>query len=154
MLSVHTNIIVTTVTETNNESERVFICGDSSLRKHLTFCNDTTRQKFHTVVVSLLLGSASDWLKKISVEIWPIRSTRVTQIWVVTHHQYGVSAAVPQMSSHWETGRLLWNVSSFLRRLTFTYVLRQSVKKKIMSHIEWTIAWLCISAVTGKCKMA
>ena len=35
------------------------------------------------------LGSASDWLKKISFAAQPIRST--TQIWIVTHHQYGIS---------------------------------------------------------------
>ena len=38
------------------------------------------------------LWSASDWLNQISHVAWPIRST--TQIWVVTHHQYGISAIV------------------------------------------------------------
>ena len=33
-------------------------------------------------------GSASDWLKQISLTAWPIRST--TQIWVVRRHQYGI----------------------------------------------------------------
>ena len=36
------------------------------------------------------LGSASDWSCRMGNLIQPIRST--TQIWVVTHHQYGISA--------------------------------------------------------------
>ena len=40
------------------------------------------------------LGSASDCLKQISHEARPIRST--TQIWVVTRHQYGISALISQ----------------------------------------------------------
>ena len=42
------------------------------------------------------LGRASDWLKQISHTAQPIRST--TQIWVVTQHQYGISALVSQTS--------------------------------------------------------
>ena len=42
------------------------------------------------------LGSASDWLNQISQVARPIRST--TQIWVVMHHQYGISALVSQTS--------------------------------------------------------
>ena len=38
------------------------------------------------------LGTASDWLKLISHAARPIRST--TQIWVVTRHQYGISALI------------------------------------------------------------
>ena len=40
------------------------------------------------------LGSASDWLKQFSRAARPIRNT--TQIWVVTRHQYGISAVVSQ----------------------------------------------------------
>ena len=47
------------------------------------------------------LGSASDWLNQISHAARPIRST--TQIWVVTRHQYGISALVSQMSFGGET---------------------------------------------------
>ena len=55
-------------------------------------------QKFHTNDASLprYLGSASDWLNQISDAAGPIRST--TQIWVVTRHQYGISALVSQTS--------------------------------------------------------
>ena len=42
------------------------------------------------------LGSASDWLKRSSCVFQPIRST--TKIWVVTRHQYGISALVTQTS--------------------------------------------------------
>ena len=42
------------------------------------------------------LGGAPDWLKQFSRAARPIRST--TQIWVVTRHQYGISAVVSQTS--------------------------------------------------------
>ena len=42
------------------------------------------------------LGSDSEWLKKISHSALPIRSTN--QIWMVTRHQYGISAPVSQTS--------------------------------------------------------
>ena len=48
------------------------------------------------------LGSASDWLNQISHAVRPIRST--TQIWVVTLHQYGISALVSQTLFGGETG--------------------------------------------------
>ena len=47
------------------------------------------------------LGSASHWLKQISHAERPIRNT--TQIWVVTRHQYGISALVSQTSFRRET---------------------------------------------------
>ena len=40
-------------------------------------------------------------LKSRSMVAWPVRST--TQMWVVTGHQYGISALVSQMSFHGET---------------------------------------------------
>ena len=42
------------------------------------------------------LGSTSDWSCCLENLIQPIRST--TQIWVVMHHQYRISALVPPMS--------------------------------------------------------
>ena len=47
------------------------------------------------------LGSASDWLNQISHAARPIR--RTTQIWIVTRHQYGISALVSQTSFGGET---------------------------------------------------
>ena len=41
------------------------------------------------------MGSASDWLYQIFLAAQPIRST--TQIWVVTCHQYEISALIPKM---------------------------------------------------------
>ena len=59
-------------------------------------------QEFPTDDVSLTdLGSACDWLNQISHTARPIRST--TQIWLVTHHQYGISALVSQTSFGGET---------------------------------------------------
>ena len=45
------------------------------------------------------LRSASDWLKQISQAARPIRST--TQIWVVTRHQYGISALASRENQLW-----------------------------------------------------
>ena len=47
------------------------------------------------------LGSASDWFYQISHVAQPMRS--YTQVWVVTHHQYGNCALVSQMSFGGET---------------------------------------------------
>ena len=47
------------------------------------------------------LGSASDWLNEISHAARPIRSP--TKIWVVTRHQYEISALVSQTSFGGET---------------------------------------------------
>ena len=47
------------------------------------------------------LGSASDWLKQTSRAARPIR--RTTQFWVVTRHQYVISALVTQTSFRGET---------------------------------------------------
>ena len=44
----------------------------------------------------LACGSASDWSCCVGNLIQPITST--TQIWVVTCHQYGISALISQMS--------------------------------------------------------
>ena len=47
------------------------------------------------------LGSASDWLNQISHATRPIRS--ITEIWVVTRHQYGISEFFCQTSFGGET---------------------------------------------------
>ena len=60
------------------------------------------------------LDSVSDWLKQISLAALPIENTG--QIWLVTHHQYGISLGL-FLRSHF-AGKLLVvprNVSSFLR---------------------------------------
>ena len=45
------------------------------------------------------LGGASDWLKQIFLIVWPIRSAVRYPDLVMTHHQYGISALVPQQGS-------------------------------------------------------
>ena len=59
------------------------------------------------------LVSAPDWLKQISHEARPIRST--TQIWVVTRHQYGISAIVSQTSFRGKTVVASPNVGYYLK---------------------------------------
>ena len=46
-------------------------------------------------------GSASDWLKQISHLAQTVRS--ITQIWVVTRQQYGISMLISQTSFCRET---------------------------------------------------
>ena len=59
--------------------------------------------------------SASDWSWRLGNLIQPIRST--TQIWVVTRHQYGISALVSQTSFGGEPTLASSNVGRFLRLL-------------------------------------
>ena len=75
-------------------------------------------QKFHTDDVSLPLpdlGSASDWLKPISLQVQPIRSA--TQIWVLRRHQYGISALVSHTSFRGESS---WWRGEFYRPFFFS----------------------------------
>ena len=60
------------------------------------------------------LDSTSDWLKQISLAALPIENT--SQIWVVTHHQYGTSPGL-FLRRHFAGKPLVVprNVSSFLR---------------------------------------
>ena len=79
-----------------------------SLRKQLTFGDATTgfpakwrlRNERRNSIFPYLV-SASDWLNEISRAAQPIRST--TQIWVVTRHEYEISALVSQTSFGGET---------------------------------------------------
>ena len=70
------------------------------------------------------LGSASDWLNQISHAARPIGST--TQIWVMTHHQYGISAFVSQTSFGGETS------GSVVKCRLFSQAIENS--KRISSH--------------------
>ena len=63
-----------------------FPCKMASEKCAKKFPTDDT-SSFHT-----------DWLKQISQVVQPIRST--TQIWVVTHQQYGNSLLISQKSFH------------------------------------------------------
>ena len=59
------------------------------------------------------LGSVSNWSRRVGNLIQPIRST--TQIWVVTRHQYGISALLSQTSFGGEPVVASPNYGSFLR---------------------------------------
>ena len=67
------------------------------------------------------LGSASDWLNQISHAARPIRST--TQIWVVTRHQYGISALVSQTSFGGENSGSVAKCRLFSQAIVFKYSL-------------------------------
>ena len=73
------------------------------------------------------LGSAPDWLKQTSqIPSGTTNQKHYTQYWMVTRHQYGISALVSQMSFRGETSggvcflRLAsepnWNQSSVLKK--------------------------------------
>ena len=103
-----------------------------SLRKQPTFGEATTgfpakwrpRNKGRNSILMTRhypdLGNASDWLNQISNTARPIR--RTTQIWVVTRHQYGISAFVSQTSFGGKTSgsvakcRLFFQASDFLNK--------------------------------------
>ena len=82
--------------------------GLCSLRKQPTFGDATTgfpakwrlRNEGRNSILMTRhypdLGSASDWSCRVGNLIRPIRST--TQIWVVTHYQYGISALVSSVA--------------------------------------------------------
>ena len=77
---------------------------NDSLRKQPTFGNATTgfpakrrlrNERRNSILMTCHypdLGSASDWSCRVGNLFQPITST--TQIWVVTRHQYGISALV------------------------------------------------------------
>ena len=84
-----------------------------SLRKKPTFGDATTgfpakwrlrNERRNSILMTRHypdLSNASDWSCRVGNLIQPIRGT--TQIWVVTRHQYGISALVSQTSFGGET---------------------------------------------------
>ena len=78
------------------------------------------------------LSRASDWLNQISHAAQPIKST--TQTWVVTRHQYGISALVPQTSFRGENVVASWNVGCFLRLSFPGWLFFWEYEKKTLSH--------------------
>ena len=97
--------------QVESEESEFKLWNITSLRKQLTFCDATTdlqakrrlRNKRRNSILMTRhrsdLGSASDWLKQIFHAARPIRSS--TQLWVLTRHQYGISALVSQTSFCW-----------------------------------------------------
>ena len=78
------------------------------------------------------LGSATDWLKQISIAAQPIRST--TQLWVVTRHEYGIYALVPQSSFFVQTSGGVAKCRAFppakFARAVFCVVIQHSSPKE------------------------
>ena len=72
------------------------------------------------------LGSASDWLNQISHAVRPIRST-TQMLWVVTHHQCGISALVSQTSFGGETSGSVAKSGLFSQAIVFKYSLEYVV---------------------------
>ena len=83
------------------------------LRKQTTFCDATNRfpvkwhlrnERKNSMLMTrhyLGLGAADLVVPLVKFASKPIRSS--TQIWVVTHHQHGVSVLISQTSFHGET---------------------------------------------------
>ena len=68
------------------------------------------------------LGSAFDWSCRSWNLLQPFRST--TQIWVVTRHQYGISAPVSQTSSRRETSGGVSKWRLFSQVMLFSVILK------------------------------
>ena len=115
--------------------------GSISLGKRPTFHDVTTgfpakwrlrNERRNSISITchyLNLGSASDWLKQISLAARPIISA--THIWLVARHQYGISAFGPQTSFHGETSGVDGKGQLF-SRATLTSV--DDVTLKARSH--------------------
>ena len=78
------------------------------------------------------LGSATDWLKQISIAAQPIRSA--TQLWVVTRREYGIYALVPQSSFFVQTSGGVAKCRAFpqakFARAVFCVVIQHSSPKE------------------------
>ena len=68
------------------------------------------------------LSSASDWLCRVGNLFQPIRST--TQIWLVTRHQYGISALVSQTSFGGETSGSVAEYKKVIVKVTANHSCR------------------------------
>ena len=75
------------------------------------------------------MGRVSDWTCCAGNLLQPIRNT--TQIWVVTRHQYGVSALVSKTSFTEKPVVASPNISCFLRLVLFTTPKR--------AHVWWKL---------------
>ena len=98
-------------------------------RRHHSFCfslkipSKKQAQKFHTGDVSLARsGKCFLLVEPNSLARRPIRST--TEILVVTRHQYGISALVPQSSFRRENSGGVVKAVPFMTRITITIRIR------------------------------
>ena len=124
----------------------------NSLRKQSRFGDTTTGfpRKWNGGRNSILmtrhypgLGSACDWLNQISHAVWPIRST--SQVWVVTRHQYGISAVFYRLPPLWASASryllttrvLFYPISSYWSHLK--YKLGQVYQRALASIESWQV---------------
>ena len=130
-----------------------------SLRKQKTFRDPTdgfpanwrlTNERRNSILMTNHypdLNSAFDWLKQVSQAARPIRST--TQIWVVTRHQYGISALVSQTSIRGETAgavakyRLFSQANAFSARLANQSVFIQdpNLNSAVVTGSSYNSTW-------------
>ena len=92
------------------------------------------------------LSSASNWLKQIPHVAGPIEST--TNIWVVTRHQYEISAVVSQTSFHGETNGASRNVGCFLK-LCWSQSNEEAFEHKLYV-LWWTHGVYLLCVVDGE----
>ena len=90
------------------------------------------------------MGNASDWSCHVGNLIQPIRST--TQIWVVVHHQYGISALVSQMSFGRETS------GSVTKCRLFSHWLNNCLLMHCHKSIMNTLETVNIACANERCK--
>ena len=106
-------------------------------------------QKFHTETCHYPdLDGASNWSCRVGNLIQPIRST--TEIWIVTRHQYGISALVSQTSFGGETSGSIAKCRLFSQAIT-----RGCLTGKIwvfwISGRLWEVSFF-FSFATHQCK--
>ena len=87
------------------------------------------------------LGSASDWSCHVGNLIQPIR--RTTQIWVVTRHQYGISALVSQTSFGGETSGSVAKCRLFSQAALFVICMKNEFRSK------WGKTLLLLSTISS-----
>ena len=85
------------------------------------------------------LGSASDWLNHVSHAARPIKST--TQIWVVTRHQYGISASISQTSFGRETSGSVAKCRLFSQAKRSIKTLTGSNVKQTIRHLNYELEY-------------
>ena len=73
--------------------------------------------------------------QRIPIRVLVKRLTVTTQIWIMTRHQYGISALVPQTSLRGETSGGVTNIGCLLR-LTFSWKMYCPLEiNKVRNHV-------------------
>ena len=85
------------------------------------------------------LGIASDWSCRVGNLIQPIRGA--TQIWVVTRHQYGISALVSQTSFGGETSGSVAKCRLFSQAKRSIKTFTGSNVKQAIRHLNYELEY-------------